>query len=52
MVHPIVTAPPKMVYSQIAKLVGLITYAQQHGHPQSWIPAILTIVERRGMAHG
>lgn len=44
--------PRNPVYRQIAKLLPLLDYAQQHTHSQLRIPAILTILARQGGAHG
>jgi hypothetical protein len=42
----------KTVYPQIANLINLLAYAQQHRHSAAWIPAILTILARKGVMHG
>ena len=43
--------PRQPGYQQFAKLVGLLAYAQSHSHSAAWIPAILTILARRGRTY-
>jgi hypothetical protein len=35
----------------VHQLVSLLTYAQAHRHSSAWIPALLTILARRGGVH-
>ena len=42
----------KADYPQIANLVHLLIYASQHSHSGRWIPAILSILARKGAANG
>ena len=50
-VHSSIPYTANPVYQQFAKLVDLLAYARQHQHSAAWIPAILTILARRGGMH-
>lgn len=44
--------PRNSVYRHFANLLPLLDYAHQHEHSRLWGPAILTMLARRGGAHG
>ena len=48
----IITHPSKMTCLNMQGLLILLDYARQHRHSYQWVGAILTILQRQGVAHG